>query len=395
MDRCKNFFALGMCYWLFNRSLESTNRWLEGKFAKKPLLAEANKLALKAGYAYCDATDAFQTSYEIPAAKLPPGLYRNISGNTAMALGFVAAARQSKLPLFQGSYPITPASDILHELAQFKNFGVSTFQAEDEIAAIASVIGASYAGQLAITTTSGAGDGAEGEALGLAVWSSCRSSSATSSAADPRPGCPTKTEQADLLQALFGRNGEAPIPVLAASTPGDCFWVALEACRIALQVHDCRSSCSPTATWPTAPSPGAFPRRASLRRVSRGTVYAPAIPRASPPTSAIPTRWPGPGRFPGTRDSSTASAASRSTRPSPGNVNYDRSTTSTWCGCAPPRSKPSRLPTCPLPSSLSATETTGDLLVIGWGSTYGAITAAVELAAAKGPARSATSTCAT
>src|SRR2546427_477738 len=169
MDRCKNFFALGMCYWLFNRSMDSTYRWLEDKFSKKPLLVEANKLAMKAGYAYCDATEAFQVSYEVPPAKLSPGLYRNISGNSALALGFVAAAQRAGLTLYQGSYPITPASDILHELSMFKDFGVMTFQAEDEIAAITSAIGAAYGGALAITTTSGPGMALKTEAMGLAV----------------------------------------------------------------------------------------------------------------------------------------------------------------------------------------------------------------------------------
>jgi 2-oxoglutarate ferredoxin oxidoreductase subunit alpha len=169
MDRCKNFFALGMCYWLYNRSMESTVRWINDKFSKKPLLVEANQLAMKAGYSYCEATEAFQISYEIPPAQLTPGLYRNMSGNQALALGFVTASQKSGLTLFQGSYPITPASDILHELSQYKDFGVMTFQAEDEIAAITSSIGAAYAGALALTTTSGPGMALKTEALGLAV----------------------------------------------------------------------------------------------------------------------------------------------------------------------------------------------------------------------------------
>ena len=169
MDRCKNFFALGMCYWLFNRPMDSTFKWVDEKFKSKPLLAEANKLAMKAGYAYCKATEAFQISYEIPPAKLSPGLYRNISGNTALALGFVAASQKAGIPLFLGSYPITPASDILHELSTMKQFGVITFQAEDEIAAITSAIGAAYAGALGITATSGPGMALKTEAMGLAV----------------------------------------------------------------------------------------------------------------------------------------------------------------------------------------------------------------------------------
>jgi len=235
MDRCKNFFALGMCYWLYNRSMDPTFRWIDDKFKKKPIFVEANKLALKAGYSYCEATEAFQTSYEIPPAQLSPGVYRNLSGNQALALGFVAAAQKSGLKLFLGSYPITPASDILHELSMYKDFGVLTFQAEDEIGAITSAIGASYAGSLAITTTSGPGMALKTEAMGLAVMTELPIVICDIQRGGPSTGLPTKTEQADLLQALFGRNSEAPIPVLAAATPADCFWVAVEASRIALK----------------------------------------------------------------------------------------------------------------------------------------------------------------
>src|ERR1700691_854198 len=169
MDRCKNFFALGMCYWLYNRSMDLTYKWIEDKFKTKPLLVQANKLAMRAGYNYCEATEAFQVSYEIPPAKLTPGLYRNLSGNQALAIGLVAAAQKAGLPLFLGSYPITPASDILHELSMYKNFGIMTFQAEDEIAAITSAIGAAYSGALALTTTSGPGMALKTEAMGLAI----------------------------------------------------------------------------------------------------------------------------------------------------------------------------------------------------------------------------------
>jgi 2-oxoglutarate/2-oxoacid ferredoxin oxidoreductase subunit alpha len=235
MDRCKNFFALGMCYWLYNRSMDPTFRWIDDKFKKKPIFVEANKLALKAGYSYCEATEAFQTSYEIPPAQLSPGVYRNLSGNQALALGFVAAAQKSGLKLFLGSYPITPASDILHELSMYKDFGVLTFQAEDEIGAITSAIGASYAGSLAITTTSGPGMALKTEAMGLAVMTELPMVICDIQRGGPSTGLPTKTEQADLLQALFGRNSEAPIPILAAATPADCFWIAVEASRIALK----------------------------------------------------------------------------------------------------------------------------------------------------------------
>ncbi len=226
MDRCKNFFALGMCYWLYNRSMDSTVRWIEEKFKHKPLLVEANKLAMKAGYSYCEATEAFQISYEIPPAQLAPGVYRNLSGNQALALGFITAAQKSGLRLFLGSYPITPASDILHELSQYKDFGVMTFQAEDEIAAITSAIGAAYAGALAITATSGPGMALKTEAMGLAVAVEIPLVVCDIQRGGPSTGLPTKTEQADLLQALFGRNSEAPIPIVAAATPSDCFWAA-------------------------------------------------------------------------------------------------------------------------------------------------------------------------
>src|SRR6202162_3605198 len=235
MDRCKNFFALGMCYWLYNRSMDSTVRWIEEKFKNKPLLSEANKLAMKAGYSYCEATEAFQISYEIPPAKLAPGVYRNISGNAALALGFVAASQKAGIPLFLGSYPITPASDILHELSMYKDFGVITFQAEDEIAAITSAIGAAYAGCIGLTTTSGPGMALKTEALGLAVAVELPLVICDIQRGGPSTGLPTKTEQADLLQALYGRNSEAPIPVLAPSSPGDCFWIALEASLIAIK----------------------------------------------------------------------------------------------------------------------------------------------------------------
>src|ERR1700751_4229544 len=235
MNRCKNFFALGMCYWLYNRSMDSTYRWLEDKFKAKPLLVEANKRAMKAGYSYCEATEAFQVNYEIPPAKLTPGLYRNLSGNQALAMGFVVAARLAEIPLYLGSYPITPASDILHELSMYKNFGVMTFQAEDEIGAITSAIGAAYSGALAMTTTSGPGMALKTEAMGLAIMVELPLVICDIQRGGPSTGLPTKTEQADLLQALFGRNSEAPIPVLAAATPAACFWVAVEASRIALK----------------------------------------------------------------------------------------------------------------------------------------------------------------
>ena len=234
-DRCKNVFALGMVYWLFSRPLDSTVGWLERKFAKRPDLAAANVKALKAGFHYADTTELFQARYEVDPAPLEPGTYRNILGNTSLALGLLAASRQSGLPLFLGAYPITPASSLLHELAQHKRFGVTTFQAEDEIAAVCAAIGASFGGALAVTASSGPGIALKAEAINLALMVELPLVVVDVQRGGPSTGLPTKTEQSDLLQVLFGRNGESPVPVLAASSPSDCFEVALEACRIALE----------------------------------------------------------------------------------------------------------------------------------------------------------------
>jgi len=235
ISRCKNFFALGLMYWLYDRPLTQTNEWIRRKFKNKPQYIEANKKALKAGYNYGEMTEGFTTRYQIKPAKLPEGLYRSISGNEATALGLLSASVKSKLPLFLGSYPITPATEILQYLSTYKNFGVKTFQAEDEISGISSAIGASFAGNLALTTTSGPGLALKTEAMGLAIMTELPLVIIDVQRGGPSTGLPTKTEQADLLQAVYGRNGESPLPVLAASTPGDCFYMAFEACRIALK----------------------------------------------------------------------------------------------------------------------------------------------------------------
>jgi 2-oxoglutarate/2-oxoacid ferredoxin oxidoreductase subunit alpha len=233
MDRCKNMFALGMCYWLFSRTLDNTVEWLKKQFARKPALAEANIAVLRAGWNFCDITELFHDRYEVPAAQMAPGLYRNITGNTALAMGLIAASRRSGLPLFLGAYPITPASDVLHELSRYKNFGVTTFQAEDEIAAVCAAIGASFGGALGVTSSSGPGIALKAEAMNLAIMTELPLIVCDIQRGGPSTGLPTKTEQADLLQVMFGRNGESPLPVLAASSPKDCFAVALEAVRIA------------------------------------------------------------------------------------------------------------------------------------------------------------------
>ncbi len=235
IQRSKNFFALGLMYWLFDRPIEPTVEWVETKFKKEPILIDANIKALKAGYYYGDTTEMFATKFKVESSKLTSGRYKNISGNEATAVGFVAASLLSDLPLFLGSYPITPASEILQYLSKYKNYGVITFQAEDEIAGIASAIGASFGGHLSITTTSGPGLALKTEAAGLAVMTELPLVIVNVQRGGPSTGLPTKTEQADLLQAMYGRNGEAPIPIVAASTPSDCFYMAIEASRIALK----------------------------------------------------------------------------------------------------------------------------------------------------------------
>ena len=235
VSRTKNFFALGVLYYMYDRPLEATEKWLEKKFAGKDIIIEANKRAMNAGYNYADTTELFTNRFKVEKAVLPKGKYRNINGNYATALGLLAASEKSGLKLFYGGYPITPASDILHTLAAWKHFGVQTFQAEDEIAGISSIIGAAFTGNLAVTATSGPGIALKGEAMGLAVITELPMVIINVQRGGPSTGLPTKTEQADLNQALYGRNGEAPIPLIAASTPGDCFYAAYEASKIALK----------------------------------------------------------------------------------------------------------------------------------------------------------------
>ncbi len=376
MDRCKNFFALGMCYWLYNRAMDATDRYLDDKFKTKPALVEANKLAMKAGYSYCEATEAFQTSYEIPPAKLPPGTYRNINGNSALALGFVAASRQSGLPLFQGSYPITPASDILHELSMFKSFGVMTFQAEDEIAAMTSAIGAAYGGSLAITTTSGPGMALKMEAIGLAIAVELPMVICNIQRGGPSTGLPTKTEQADLFQALYGRNSEAPVPVLAPSTPGDCFWIALEACRIALKymvpviILSDGYLANGAEPW-KVPDVSELPDfKVKFRTDAEG--FMPYL--RHPETLA--RAWAVPGT-PGLEHRVGGLEKQDVT----GNVNYEPLNHERMVHL---RAAKVAAVVQEVPDVVPAGDPDGDLLFVGWGSTYGAITAALRSARGQG-----------
>jgi 2-oxoglutarate/2-oxoacid ferredoxin oxidoreductase subunit alpha len=234
-QKCKNFYALGVVYWLYNKSPENTIDWIKDKFKKKPELIEANTRVIKAGFYFGETTEMFATRYEVRPAHLPKGTYRNLNGNEAVAIGFVAAAKKAGLDLFLGSYPITPASEILQALSGMRQFGVKTFQAEDEIAGITTAIGASFAGSLGVTSTSGPGMALKNEAIGLAVISELPLVIVNVQRGGPSTGLPTKTEQADLFQAFFGRNGECPAPVLAACSPSDCFTMAVEAVRIAVK----------------------------------------------------------------------------------------------------------------------------------------------------------------
>ena len=376
MDRCKNFFALGMCYWLYNRSMDATLRYLEDKFKGKPQLVAANRLAMQAGYSYCEATEAFQISYEIPPAKLSPGTYRNISGNAALAMGFVAASDKAGIPLFLGSYPITPASDILHELSQYKDFGVITFQAEDEIAAVTSAIGAAYTGALGITTTSGPGMALKTEAIGLAVAVELPLVICDIQRGGPSTGLPTKTEQADLLQALFGRNSEAPIPVLAPSSPGDCFWIALEASRIAIKYMVPVIVLS-DGYLANGAEPWKIPDVSELPDIpvhfeKNAEDFHPY--RRDPNTLARPWAIPGtPGlehRVGGIEKQDVT-----------GNINYDPLNHERMVRL---RAAKVEAVADDIPDVVPAGDQSGDLLIVAWGSTHGPITAALKTARKKG-----------
>jgi 2-oxoglutarate/2-oxoacid ferredoxin oxidoreductase subunit alpha len=376
MDRCKNFFALGMCYWLYNRSMEPTHGWLQEKFKNKQQLVQANKLAMQAGYSYCEATEAFQISYEIPPAKLAPGVYRNISGNAALALGFVAASQKAGIPLFLGSYPITPASDILHELSMYKDFGVITFQAEDEIAAITSAIGAAYAGALGITSTSGPGMALKTEALGLAVAVELPLVICDIQRGGPSTGLPTKTEQADLLQALFGRNSEAPIPVLAPSSPGDCFWIALEASRIAIK-HMVPVIILSDGYLANGAEPWKVPTVDELPEIP---VHFETNPEGFLPYRRDPVTLSRPWAVPGTPGLEHRIGGIEK-QDVTGNINYEPLNHEHMV-----RLRAAKVESVAndIPPIVVEGDESGDLLIIAWGSTHGPITAALNAQREKG-----------
>ncbi len=376
VDLTKNFFALGIMFWLYERSMDPTLKWIEDKFGGKAVFAQANARALKAGYAFGETTEIFHTHYRVKPAHLPPGTYRNITGNEATALGFVTAAKLAKRDLFYGSYPITPASDILHQLSGYKNFGVKTFQAEDEIAAIGSAIGASYGGAMGMTASSGPGIALKTEAMGLAVMVELPIVVVDVQRAGPSTGMPTKTEQADLLQLMFGRNSDSPIPIVAPATPGECFDYAIEAWRIALKYMTPVAYMS-DAFLATGAEPWKIPDVADLPNIAveNWTVKETFHPyNRDPATLARPWAVPGtPGlehRIGGLEKADIT-----------GNVSYDPENHHRMQTL---RAQKVAGIADDIPDLQVYGPQRGELLILGWGSTYGAIRSAVERLQAEG-----------
>jgi 2-oxoglutarate ferredoxin oxidoreductase subunit alpha len=374
--RCRNFFALGVVSWLYNRPIEPSLNWIKERFRKNPEVLEANTIALKAGQNLAENTEIFASSYEVKPAKIAPGLYRNITGNTATALGFVVAARKAGLPLFVGSYPITPASDVLHDLSTLKNFNVYTFQAEDEIAGVGSALGAAFGGAIAITTTAGPGMNLKAETIGLAAAVELPLIITDIQRAGPSTGMPTKPEQADLLQALYGRHGEAPLPVIAASTPADCFYAAFEAVRIAVK-YMTPVILMTDGYLANASEPWLLPKAADL------------------PDCKVAFRTDPQGFFPYLRDENTL--ARPWVRPGTpglehrvgglekdyltGNISYAPNNHEQMVRV---RYRKMEKITQDIPPTKVDGPEKGKLLVIGWGSTYGSITAAIKEFQAQG-----------
>jgi len=373
-DRSKNFFALGLMYWLYNRPLDPTLRWLETRF-RGPVL-EANKRVLLAGHAFGETTELFPRSFVVPRAKIEPGVYRNMTGNTALAWGIVAAGVQMERPVFLGAYPITPASDVLHEVARHRNFGVKTFQAEDEIAAISAAIGAAFAGDLSVTTTSGPGMVLKQEALGLAVMAELPLVVVDIQRAGPSTGMPTKIEQGDLLLALHGRNGESPVPVLAASTPGDCFDVMLEAFRLAVTYMTPVVVLSDSYLANSA-EPWRIPDVDALRRTP---VRYRTDPQGFEPYARTPETLARPWAVPGTPGLEHR-IGGLSKQEITGNVSYDPVNNERMVQLR--AEKVERIAQEIPPVEVFGADR-GELLVVGWGGTRGAITSAVEQARAEG-----------
>ena len=378
-ERAKNMFALGLLSWLYNRPTEGTIRFLEQKFANRPEIAKANIAAFNAGWNYGETTESFSVSYEVKPARLAPGVYRNISGNQALAWGLIAASELSGLPLFLGSYPITPASDILHELSRHKNFRVRTFQAEDEIAGVGAALGASFGGALGVTTTSGPGMVLKSETIGLAVAVELPLVIVDVQRAGPSTGMPTKTEQTDLLMALYGRNGESPVPVVAPATPSECFAMAIEAARIALAYRTPVMLLS-DAYLANGSEPWRIPTREELPDISVPFATEPNgdggrfLPFArDPETLARPWAIPG---TPGLEH--RVGGLEKSDRT--GEISYDPDNHDAMV-----RLRRAKIDGIKVPDlQVDDPDGSAKVLVLGWGSTYGAISAAVRRVRATG-----------
>jgi 2-oxoglutarate ferredoxin oxidoreductase subunit alpha len=375
-SRCKNFFALGVCSWLYSRPIEPTLKWIQDKFKKTPELVEANSRVLKSGYHYGETTELFAIQYEVKPARIAPGTYRNVTGNSALALGLLAAAEKAGLPLFLGSYPITPASDILHELSLYKNFGVYTFQAEDEIAGVCSALGAAFGGAVGVTTSSGPGIALKQEAINLAVMVELPLVICNIQRGGPSTGLPTKTEQADLYQAIFGRNSDSPLPVLAAATPSDCFDTAYEAVRIAIKYMTPVILLS-DGYLANGAEPWNIPRFEELPPITvhfrtEREGFFPYL--RDPETLARPWVRPGtPGlehRIGGIEKEDVTGHISYAP------ANHELMTRA--------RARKVAAVAQDIPATAIRGDQAGDVLVVGWGSTYGSIAAAVDEVRARG-----------
>ena len=369
--RCKNFYALGLMFWLYSHPTEREEKSIRQKFQKNPQLAEANVKAFRAGYNFGETTELFTSRFLVPPAPIEPGTYRHITGNEAAAIGFVAAARLSGLPLFYGSYPITPASDILHTLSMYRHYGVTTFQAEDEIAAVTAAIGAAYAGAIGLTGTSGPGLALKGEAIGLAVMTELPLVIVDVQRGGPSTGLPTKTEQADLLQAMFGRNNECPVAVVAPATPVDCFQMAIEAVRIATR-HMCPVIYLSDGYLGNGAEPWKLPDIASLPKID---VAFRTDPEGFYPYLRDPETLARPWAIPGTPGLEHRIGGLEKEDVT-GNVSYDplNHEHMVWTRAE----KIARI-AHEIPDAEVYGDPSGDLLVVGWGSTYGAITHAVKI----------------
>ncbi len=370
-DRSKNMFVLGFLFWMYNKSTDSTLKFLNDKFKKMPDILEANVRTIKAGYNYGDTTETFTSRYDVPAASLPAGQYRNVMGNQATVLGLITASKKSGLPIFYGSYPITPASDILHMLSRYKNFGVKTFQAEDEIAAICSSIGASFGGSLGVTGTSGPGMALKAEAMGLAVMLEIPLLIINVQRGGPSTGLPTKTEQADLLQSLYGRNSECPMPVVSASSPSDCFESVFEACRIAIQ-HMTPVIFLSDGYIANGSEPWRFPKAEDIPAIK--VEFAKATDEKFLPYQRD-EKLSRPWALPGTKGLEHRVGGLEKENLT-GNISYDPENHEFMVKLR--EEKVQRIADYLPPLQIDSGAEKGDLLILGWGSTYGVIKSVVK-----------------